>query len=387
MKNKLLTIAIFTLAFSGCFNDQQGNEASIILNLGGSTGNRAAWLHDEYSDILQEIVYKVVIDGPDHIEIESTGKTTIKTNVTSGIYSIKVEAWYSNAQYAKDSVENFTIKSGSNIVPIRLKPYMNPDKTYLIAGRIRMEFDTLAEALNKGRNDLGLKVFTVSIYNGTHLIYSDNGGIIDEGKTVTIENRGSGTATINLGVPNPEKGYEPIGSIFSIDGTLTLQGDITLEGIDENNSALIVVNGGGTFNMGRLNKGDNVVITGNNNNNNESDSKGGGVYVAIGANFIMNGGTIIGNTAEEGGGVCVYGGTFSMLDGTITNNTAGEGGGVYIGGRFVDSENIYYGIFNSGDENNGEKIRIFNNNNFDVYKHNILGIYYHFKGFIEKEKI
>jgi hypothetical protein len=57
---------------------------------------------------------------------------------------------------------------------------------------------------------------------------------------------------------------------------------------------------------------------------------GGGVYVANGT-FIMNGGTISGNTASYyGGGVCVNGGTFTMNDGTISNNTASAGGGVYV---------------------------------------------------------
>jgi hypothetical protein len=44
----------------------------------------------------------------------------------------------------------------------------------------------------------------------------------------------------------------------------------------------------------------------------------------------MNGGTISGNEAYEGGGVCVNGGTFTMKDGgTISDNT-GNGGGVYV---------------------------------------------------------
>jgi hypothetical protein len=44
----------------------------------------------------------------------------------------------------------------------------------------------------------------------------------------------------------------------------------------------------------------------------------------------MNGGTISGNTASSGGGVCVYSGTFTMNSGTISGNTAtSSGGGVY----------------------------------------------------------
>lgn len=71
--------------------------------------------------------------------------------------------------------------------------------------------------------------------------------------------------------------------------------------------------------------------------------KGGGVYIANTLNeynrdkayaqFTMTGGSIIGNTAKNGGGVymnCLKGG-FIMSGGTITNNTSSSfGGGVYV---------------------------------------------------------
>ena len=57
---------------------------------------------------------------------------------------------------------------------------------------------------------------------------------------------------------------------------------------------------------------------------------GGGVYIFQGT-FIMNGGTISGNTATGNGGGVSISGTFTMNGGTITGNTATEsGGGVYI---------------------------------------------------------
>lgn len=233
---------------------------------------------------------------------------------------------------------------------------------YLIAGEVKTQHTSLASALDAGHKK-ELEAFTVSINDGVHIINSNSGG--DIGKKVTIENRGRGTAFIkpsNTVSPSATTEY-----IFSVNGTLTLQGNITLDGVNNNNSALIIINNGGTFNMGRLNMGDNIVITGNTNNSSDAPANsGGGVYVAIGAKFFMNGGTITGNTAYYGGGVCVYGGTFTMLDGKIIRNTAnlsGSGGGVYVNGS-----SITYGIFNMGDDKNGKNIIISDNITDDVYK-------------------
>ena len=51
-----------------------------------------------------------------------------------------------------------------------------------------------------------------------------------------------------------------------------------------------------------------------------------------GSTFEMSGGTISGNTADDGGGVYMMssGSTFEMSGGTISGNTADDGGGVYV---------------------------------------------------------
>jgi hypothetical protein len=347
----ILTV-IFSLIFFACFNDRQGKEASIILNIGKIAGNRAAWPHEKDPDILDNLLYKVVIDGPDHIEIESTGRATIKTTVTPGIYAITVEALYKNEPYAKNSVENITIRAGSNFVPISLKawneiPDMDPAKTYLIAEGEKMEFNSLTEALSAARNVPGLEVFTISISDGNHYLNNDYGSIYEEEKVI-IEKHGNGTACIKPG--DPEYGIEDSGCIFSVYGELTLQGNITLEGVYNNSSALIVVNEFGIFNMY-----DNVVITKNNN----IEGSGGGVCIGEGGKFYMHNGKISGNEASFfGGGVCVNeGGTFIMYDGTISGNrvndvigTVSGGGGVYIteGAFFYKKQGIIYGYYGEG---------------------------------------
>ena len=65
---------------------------------------------------------------------------------------------------------------------------------------------------------------------------------------------------------------------------------------------------------------------------------GSGVYVRGTGRFYMYGGSITGNTENNGGGVYMAGGQFTMYGGSITKNTAkkdrkdagGNGGGVYV---------------------------------------------------------
>lgn len=82
------------------------------------------------------------------------------------------------------------------------------------------------------------------------------------------------------------------------------------------------------------------VMNGGTISGNTDSYVGGGVYV-IGT-FIMNDGEISGNTAtSNGGGVYIDGGTFEMNNGTISNNTSGSAGGGYFGS--VGSEFIMKG--------------------------------------------
>jgi uncharacterized repeat protein (TIGR02543 family) len=99
---------------------------------------------------------------------------------------------------------------------------------------------------------------------------------------------------------------------------------------------LISVQSGGTLIMNK-----NVFLQ---NNNNQGYTHGGGVNVAFGAEFIMNGGTITGNTAYSGGGVYIdyspdndpaqffmYGGEISGNKAEKDGNNFGNGGGVFVG--------------------------------------------------------
>jgi hypothetical protein len=121
---------------------------------------------------------------------------------------------------------------------------------------------------------------------------------------------------------------------------LILDGNITLMGHSQNKGPIINVDGGkvwmrtGTNITGNENTGTTNILT--------TRSTGGGVYVGSGR-FIMSGGTISGNTAEDGGGVFVANDrgihefeyvaddtSFCLYAGTISGNTADNGGGVYL---------------------------------------------------------
>jgi hypothetical protein len=92
-------------------------------------------------------------------------------------------------------------------------------------------------------------------------------------------------------------------------------------------------------------KGYYTKITGNAN---VSASYGGGVYVASGGSFTMNGSAKVTlNTASSsGGGVYFSGNSFTMSDtAEVSGNTSsGNGGGVYISsGSFTKTSGTIYG--------------------------------------------
>ena len=133
--------------------------------------------------------------------------------------------------------------------------------------------------------------------------------ICDCGATGTITTNRSGT--LGGGALQVDKG----GHIILESGTVSNSGNASALGSG------VLVNNGSTFTM---NGG---TISGG------AASNGGGVYVGGDDSvFNMNGGTISTNTAGRGGGVYVESGTFNMNGGSITGNTATPGGGVYVTG-------------------------------------------------------
>ena len=112
-------------------------------------------------------------------------------------------------------------------------------------------------------------------------------------------------------------------------------------------------------------------ITGNTNTSTTTGA--GGVYLAGGASFTMNGGEISGNTsAANAGGVYMNGagGTFAMNGGTISGNTVSNnfgGGGVRITGNstFTMDSGVISGNTSSGNQAGGG-VRIEGNATFTM---------------------
>ena len=136
----------------------------------------------------------------------------------------------------------------------------------------------------------------------------------------------------NTGLPRTIGFSSNNGPMFTIGYgyTLILEDDITLyrqnkmEAVEYNLVSVIEVNGGAFILKGGT-------ISGNNNL-----GSAGGVSVSVGS-FTMEGGTISGNIGGWGGGVYVGSGTFTMEGGNISENTGFNGGGVYVNsyGSFI----------------------------------------------------
>ncbi|MDR1306286.1 MAG: hypothetical protein LBK74_01760 [Treponema sp.] len=133
------------------------------------------------------------------------------------------------------------------------------------------------------------------------------------------------------------------GSLIALgEGEHLVLRDITLKGSEDNAAPLVYAGGGSTLTMKA-----GAEVSGNGNGADVESALGGGVHVAAGAVFTMQGGEISGNTSGSGGGVSVGGadddgggerGTFIMRGGTISGNEVfygnhgqfGEGGGVFV---------------------------------------------------------
>ena len=158
---------------------------------------------------------------------------------------------------------------------------------------------------------------------------------------------------------------------FSVDGEMILGGGVyisgnstfnmtggTISGNTADNGGGVCMWGGGTFTM-----------TGGTITGNKAATDGGGVYVDLGI-FTMEGGTISGNTAQsgDGGGVLVNNGTFTMNNGTISDNTAqsGDGGGAYFYGDNTFEMNGGTISGNTATNGGGMYIRGINDFTFDA---------------------
>jgi uncharacterized repeat protein (TIGR02543 family) len=173
------------------------------------------------------------------------------------------------------------------------------------------------------------------VLSSDHTLSPQTLSYMDSGRNnIVIRMRGSSSRrTISFSSSSSDAAMFTIGAGVTLD----LGSNITLQG-RSTSYPMVRVNNFGTLIM---NEGS--IITGNSNGN-INNLNGGGVYVGENGIFLMNGGTISGNTnnsyfATYGGGVCVAGGTFTMNNGTISGNTSSPGSSYssYGGGVSVNN--------------------------------------------------
>jgi hypothetical protein len=242
-------------------------------------------------------------------------------------------------------------------------------------------FNAALTAKTEGALGLAARIASAASANKTVYLYANeeiegHGGDQTITKTLTLKGVGA-VRTVQLADGGGNMFY-----IYSSSAHLTLDENVTLRGVGDNDVSLVDVGGGGHFTM----QG-NARITGNNggdgsavhiegagstftmqgsaeiSGNTAGDGGGGGgVFVADGGTFTMKGSAKVsdnnaGSGGGFGGGVFVdEGGTFIMEGGVVSGNTAtGDGGGVFInnqnGSTFNKTGGTIYGS-NGGDDKN-----------------------------------
>lgn len=163
-----------------------------------------------------------------------------------------------------------------------------------------------------------------AITDGAHILMT---GDITLSEYIKIGQNSNQTVTINLNGHTLKRtglmGPETNGHVIEVWG----RGNLTIEG--GTLSGGYANNGGGICNYGTVTI-NNVTITGCRVNT--TDGRGGAIYNGDGAKLTINGGVITGNSAHNGGGIfndeTSVGATISNC--TISNNTAnGSGGGIF----------------------------------------------------------
>jgi hypothetical protein len=287
------------------------------------------------------MVYKLDLTGPGgNRTIIAKSGDNITVDLEPGKWNIAIEAYYFN-QADFDGLTGdsaFWIgdedPAGIGDTETTVKPGRHNDVKIPIKVTGNLPYDVIVttESSAKGFDNLAAALDSINDGNKYTIMMLEDQNltprILDNNKQITLVSMFGGEIEIKLSGQ---------GSLFTVgsNSELTLGEGITLVGLNEeddlinNNAALVIVEGELTMLEGSK-------ITGNKNDFPMSTGTGGGVLVGNVGKFIMKGGTISGNTADNyGGGVFVRGdGEVIMDDGYIANNTAGfAGGGVAISGE------------------------------------------------------
>ncbi len=158
-----------------------------------------------------------------------------------------------------------------------------------------------------------------------HFEVQSNGRLTFRGE-ITLKGKGSSFG----------HGFSQYGLFVNINGTAEIADNVIITGFINKNSAAVYTNG-------------TLIMSGGTIKGNEAEN-GGGVCIGSYAHFMMTGGTIENNRAKYGGGVYIGSGTFTMTGGTITSNTATTNGkAVWVRGTFTWEGGTITGNLGTGD--------------------------------------
>jgi hypothetical protein len=283
--------------------------------------------------------YDITLAGPTGENISRTltaGENTLIERVLPGTWTVTVKA-YAEIPAAIDGThpvvyagqlrgivtQTVTVQSGRT-APVQI--------TLGTVTGVRTWAELVAAITNAANNDVIVVQADIE-YGGFAISMPAN---------ITVTLLAEGNRVISAGTSSYSQGvfhlYSANPNATLILGDPLMPGTLTLRGSAvSGNGALIQFDH--TFPSANLTliMNDKVTLTGNTTD--PMDLFQGGAVTVTNGEFIMNGGTITGNTARGyGGGVFVEdGGLFKMAGGTISGNTAvADGGGVFVedGGLF-----------------------------------------------------
>jgi len=365
IKTLILITLIIVISLSACFDQSQDNSAKLVISFGNA--ERAVYNPNDTA-IHQKLEYKITLaNEAETLNFSAKGGTTFEANVAPGNWNLSVVSYLDGDVYAAGS-KDVTLISGLNNETLNMyqahsvKFVSNggsPVQEQIVFHKMKAErplnpthknflvFDGWYDSLEEIFDFENKLIFeSVTLYakwkpsivpeNADHSLLAklnwisanavDGGNYIvtvnkDEeiapqtlsygGKSVSITLKSNNMTTKTISLNSISKG-----SLFTVGSGVTLKLDdyITLKGHDNNTKPLVDVRG--KFIMGTFSQ-----VIDNKNMSQDGGDACGGVHVK--GTFIMNGGEISNNSANQGAGVWVgSGGNFTMNGGKIKKNHA-----------------------------------------------------------------
>ena len=343
--------AVFAIFLTGCFSPWAGSDGSITINFGGQKASVRYAINPSDLDTMEFEIILDGPGGTITKEVKESGPVTIQVtpgnwNVRVRAIGDRPEGYNASEELVYNGTTT-TFEGDFSERMLRALGIASPVKVKAGAATT-VELEMLAATEVSSWKELQFAILKAEEEKEEYIVVSkgfyQTGGmctVVQDNKNITL------IADEAVEIKRELNASSSDSRLFIVEGALTMgtpgmKGHITIDGTTdhaEEVGSIIKVEGG------RLVINDGVTLA-NNNKNIEYNisnlsSSGGGVNVASGT-FIMNGGKICDNSVGNGGGVYIDDGTFNMNGGTISGNITGiegNGGGVYVssGAAFIMS--------------------------------------------------